>query len=58
MNPAKQVVNQWIGMTFIAVICFWVVLYYFINKTEAFGSDYVNSVKISNHKYVDVTSEN
>ncbi len=40
-NPEKQVINQWIAMTFIAVICFWVVLYYFVNRTEAFGNDYL-----------------
>lgn len=44
MNPAKQVINQWIGITFIALICFWVVLYYFVNRTEAFGETYTGNI--------------
>ncbi|MCX6715563.1 MAG: hypothetical protein NT077_00930 [Candidatus Taylorbacteria bacterium] len=47
----SQMVNQWIGMAFVALICFWVVLYYFVNKTEAFANDYVFSTTSSISKY-------
>ncbi len=42
---SKQAVNQWLGIAFIALICFWVVLYYFVNKTEAFGEIYIYNVR-------------
>lgn len=47
----KQAVNQWLGIAFIALICFWVVLYYFVNKTEAFGETYVLTIQSSVDKY-------
>jgi len=40
----KQPVNQWMGIALIGMMCFWVVLYYFVNKTEAFGNNYINAV--------------
>ncbi|MDE1974931.1 MAG: hypothetical protein KGI49_00220 [Patescibacteria group bacterium] len=33
----RQPVNQWLGIALIGVMCFWVVLYYFVHKTEAFA---------------------
>lgn len=49
MNSAssKQVVNQWLGIAFISLICFWVVLYYFVNMTEAFGEAYILNAQSS-----------
>ncbi len=46
-SVGKQVVNQWICIAFICLLCFWVVLYYFVNKTEAFGINYISSVDIT-----------
>ena len=39
----KNPVNQWLCIAFIALVCFWVVLYYFVNKTEAFGNSLAKS---------------
>ena len=39
VTDLKNPVNQWLCIALIALICFWVVLYYFVNKTEAFGNN-------------------
>ena len=45
----KQPVNQWICIAFLAVWCFWIVLYYTVQKTEAIGNSFTdNSSLISN----------
>lgn len=36
-----QQVNQWMCIALISLMCFWVVLNYFVQKTEAFGYDYL-----------------
>ena len=34
----RQPVNQWMCIALISLMCFWVVLFYFVNRTEAFGN--------------------
>lgn len=34
----KQTVNQWLSIALISLICFWVVLFYFVNKTRDIAS--------------------
>jgi len=36
----RQPVNQWICIALLALMCFWVVLYYLVHRAEAFGNDY------------------
>jgi hypothetical protein len=36
----KQPVNQWICIAFVGVLCFWVVLYYFTEKTKIIAEGY------------------
>jgi hypothetical protein len=36
----KQPVNQWICIAFLGVFCFWLVLYYFTEKTRIIGDTY------------------
>lgn len=36
----KQPVNQWICITFLAVLCFWVVLYYAVEKANDIGKSF------------------
>jgi hypothetical protein len=36
-SELKQPVNQWLCIAFIGVWCFWIVLYYVTQKTEAVG---------------------
>ena len=43
----KQPVNQWICVAFLGVWCFWVVLYYFVDKTQAIGNAYYGSAAVS-----------
>lgn len=38
----RQQVNQWMCIALISLMCFWVVLNYFVQKTEAFGYDYLH----------------
>ena len=33
----QQPVNQWLGIALISLMCFFVVLYYLVHRTEAFG---------------------
>ena len=37
----KQTVNQWLCIALISLMCFWVVLYYFVHKTTAIGNNLV-----------------
>ncbi|MFA6432453.1 MAG: hypothetical protein WCV82_01380 [Candidatus Paceibacterota bacterium] len=37
----RQQVNQWMCIALVSVMCFWVVLNYFVQKTEAFGNNYI-----------------
>lgn len=39
----KQPVNQWICVAFLAVWCFWTMLYYFVDKAQAIGENYYDS---------------
>lgn len=34
----KQTVNQWLSIALISLICFWVVLFYLVNKARDVGS--------------------
>ncbi len=45
MSEAKQPVNQWISIAFIGVFCFWTVLYYFTEKAQAIGQNYVAGIE-------------
>ena len=38
VSDLKNPVNQWLCIAFVALLAFWVVLYYFVNKTEAFAN--------------------
>jgi hypothetical protein len=35
VSELKQPVNQYLCIAFLSVWCFWIVLYYFTQKTEA-----------------------
>ncbi|MDE2038025.1 MAG: hypothetical protein KGI69_02270 [Patescibacteria group bacterium] len=35
----RQPINQWLGIALVGLMCFWVVLYYLVNKTAAFGQE-------------------
>lgn len=37
---AKEKVNQWLGIAFISVLCFWIVLYYFTERAVVIGDTY------------------
>ncbi|MBU6231973.1 MAG: hypothetical protein KGI45_03195 [Patescibacteria group bacterium] len=39
----RQRVNQWLGIALISLMCFWVVLYYLVNRSEAIASNLVSS---------------
>lgn len=39
----RQPVNQWICIAFVGVWCFWTMLYYFVDKTQAIGENYYES---------------
>jgi hypothetical protein len=43
VTDLKNPVNQWLCIAFICLICFWVVLYYFVNRTEAVGNSLAQS---------------
>lgn len=45
-------INQWLGMAFIGLVCFWVVLYYFVNKTQDVGSN-LKSLNISYNRVLE-----
>lgn len=34
----RQTVNQWLSIALISLMCFWVVLFYLVNKTKDIGS--------------------
>ena len=42
----KQPVNQWICVAFLCVLCFWVVLYYFTQETQAIGAGFAAAVEL------------
>ena len=39
LSEAKQPVNQWLCIAFLSVWCFWIVLYYMTEKTQAYAYD-------------------
>jgi spore maturation protein SpmA len=39
----KQQVNQWLCISLISLMCFWVVLFYLTNKAQMIGSSLVIS---------------
>lgn len=43
ISDLKNPVNQWICIAFMGVLCFWVVLYYFVNRTQAVGNTLLQS---------------
>lgn len=43
VTDLRNPVNQWLCIAFLALLCFWVVLYYFVNKTEAFANSLAES---------------
>jgi hypothetical protein len=36
----RQPINQWLGVTLLSLICFWVVLFYLTHKTQAVADAY------------------
>lgn len=38
----KQQVNQWLCIALIALMAFWIVLYYMTNKAQAVGDQFTN----------------
>ena len=44
----KQKVNSYLCIALISLMAFWTVLYYFVNRTEAFGNNYVSNFSESN----------
>ncbi|KND49904.1 MAG: hypothetical protein AB197_00125 [Parcubacteria bacterium C7867-002] len=44
MASGKQVVNQWLCIAFIAVFCFWTVVYYVAEKAAMIGENLSSSV--------------
>jgi hypothetical protein len=43
----RQPVNQWICIAFIGVWCFWIVLYYFVQKAQDVGEAMNLSASVS-----------
>ena len=39
----RQPVNQYLGIALISVMCFWVVIYYFANKTQIIGENFAQA---------------
>lgn len=39
----REPVNQWLCIAFIGLVSFWVVLYYFVNRTEAVGNNLIQN---------------
>lgn len=44
MASGRQVVNQWLCIAFIAVFCFWTVVYYVVEKAQLIGENLSSSV--------------
>jgi len=42
----KQPVNQWICIGMLSLMCFWVVLYYFVNTAFAIGDSLATDVSV------------
>lgn len=38
----RQPVNQWLGIALVSLMCFWVVLYYFAQKSELVAQSFVS----------------
>jgi len=36
-----QVVNQWLGISLISLMCFWTVLYYVVHQAQDVGANLV-----------------
>ncbi|MEK7646474.1 MAG: hypothetical protein AAB381_02155 [Patescibacteria group bacterium] len=43
----KQIINQWLGISLISLMCFWTVLYYVVNKAQDVGQSLVVGTTIS-----------
>jgi hypothetical protein len=37
----KQIVNQWLCITLLCLMCFWTVLYYVVNQAQNVGKNLV-----------------
>lgn len=43
LEQMKQPVNQWLCIAFLGVFCFWTVLFYFTEKTQAVAEEITSS---------------
>jgi hypothetical protein len=39
----KQPVNQWICIAFLCLWCFWIVLYFTVQRTQDIGDSFMNN---------------
>jgi len=46
-----QTINPWMGIGLISLMCFWVVLYFFVHKTDAFTNNYLDNNGSALQKY-------
>ena len=46
MAQSKQRVNQWLCIAFIAILCVWIVLYYFTQKARMLEDYYVSGTSV------------
>jgi len=44
----RQPVNQWLGIGLLTAMCFWVVVYYFVNSTEIVSNKFVKIATVAN----------
>ena len=44
----RQPVNQWLCVAFMGVLCFWTLLYYFVQKAQAVGKNF-NTADVSQY---------
>lgn len=46
MAQSKQRVNQWLCIAFIAILCVWIILYYFTQKAQIIEDTYATSYSL------------
>lgn len=49
----RQPINQWIALAFVALLCFWVVLYYMVHRAEAFGEIIILNAGVHTETHVE-----
>lgn len=48
----RQKINPWLGIALVGLMCFWVVLYFFVHKTDAFGFNFLQVSDKNEHRYL------